>query len=98
MMSAELYSLGQRELEVIRKVTPYRTGNLSLNATKCRSLGDRRIELLVDQKIAPYFCYVNGRERLGKREIKNKNFGYWRRACDAVIEDIASALGGRVER
>lgn len=92
----------------IRKNTPRLTGNLRDNATKMKSLGADRFVIFVDTSIAPYFKYVNN-EELIRREVKvgqrkaqmykrNRNYKYWEKAVDLAIEDIAQALGGRIER
>lgn len=57
-------------LESIRKETPWRTGNLASKATKIVRLGYDRFEISVDEKIAPYFKYVNNAQTLKRNRYK----------------------------
>lgn len=108
MTNQEFNTITHRAVAIIRSRTPYYTGNLCNNATKSKSLGADRFIISVNTKIAPYFKYVNN-EELIRREVKvgknkaqmskrNRNYHYWQKAVDLVIEDIARALGGRIER
>ena len=68
----------------IRERTPKLTGNLARNATLSQSLGNGIVDIYVDEKIAPYFKYVNNYPRThyrayqststiqGGRIVKNK--------------------------
>lgn len=100
----------------IRERTPKLTRNLADKATLSRSLGDGIIEIYVDEKIAPYFKYVNNYPRThyrayqttstlqGGRIVKNKqlkamskanrNYGYFERAFDDALRNLANSVGG----
>lgn len=108
MTNQEFNDIVHHMVGKIRENTPRRTKNLMNNATKSKSLGADRFVIFVDTEIAPYFKYVNN-EPLIRREVKvgnrkaqmfkrNRNYQYWQKAVDLAIEDIAKALGGRVER
>lgn len=58
-------------LESIKRDTPWRTGNLANKATKIVRLGSDRFEICVDEKIAPYFKYVNNAETLRRNGYKS---------------------------
>jgi hypothetical protein len=51
-------------LKDIRKDTPRLTGNLAVKATKIKRLGANQFEIYVDEKIAPYFKYVNNAQTI----------------------------------
>ena len=108
MTNREFNVITHRAVAIIRSRTPYYTGNLCNNATKSKSRGADRFIIFVNTKKAPYFKYVNNEEII-RREVKvgkskaqmfkrNRNYQYWEKAVDLVIEDIARALGGRIER
>ena len=97
MTDEEFNEIAKRALAIVRKSTPHKTNNLRMNATRMRPLGDGKIMIYVDLAIAPYAKRVNGARTLGKSGVKNKNYGYWRRAAKRVVADIAAALGGKLE-
>ena len=100
----------------IRERTPKLTGNLARNATLSKSLGSGIVEIYVDNKIAPYFKYVNNYPQThykayqstsaiqGGRIIKhkqltaktkpNRNYGYFERAFDEALKNLANSVGG----
>ena len=92
MTDRELNDAMHRALATVKKHTPYRTGRLRHEATRLESVGGRRFVIYVDTDRAPYFKYVNG-TRNGK---SIKSTGYWQRAVNEVINNIARELGGIV--
>ena len=80
------------------------TGNLAFNATRYESLGANKIRIYVNtvgvhapqsqDGIAPYFVYVNGYQTLWEKP--NPNYGYWGRAIDRAIHNIAASYRGSV--
>ena len=92
MTDAQFTALSASILSSIREVTPWDTGNLAKNATKIRSIGSGKFEIYVDEKIAPYFEYVNGLARINGRP--NKNHGYFGEAIDHAISVAARNYGG----
>ena len=79
-------------LEEIQEGTPKDTGNLRYNATRKIPKGNGRFEIVVDQKIAPYFKYVNGTQNK-----KGSHHGYFDRAVKEAVKTVAKKYGGRVE-
>lgn len=95
--------------EHIRKVSPYDTGNLALNAIKIEFPTPDECRIYVDESIAPYMPFTNerwdhkmvkmGNFRPGEtverfRTWDNPNEGWWDRACREAIEIIQNYLGG----
>ena len=83
-------------LHDIRNMTPKATGNLAYNATLLRSVGADEIRIYVDEKIAPYFKYVNNRPTLMSkgRMRANTNHEYFQNAVEAAIEKLARKIDG----
>ena len=94
MTDRELNDAVHRALATVKKHTPYRTGCLRHEATLLMARGGRSFVIYVDTDKAPYFKYVNG-TRNGK---SIRSTGYWQRAVDEVINNIARELGGRVTK
>lgn len=86
--------------------TPYLTGNLANNATLVRSTGLNEIRVYVDENIAPYFKYVNGRPSYrvnsqfkGGKVLKyNRNYMYFERAFVKAVENLANRIDGEIIR
>lgn len=74
---------------IVQKTLPYKTGNLSHNAFKVIKIDDEHYEIKIDLSIAPYAAYI---DRPGYR-----TFGYWNKAVDTIIQQIAADLGGVLE-
>jgi hypothetical protein len=81
----------------IQEATPYDTGNLATKATKSRSIGTDKFEIYVDEKVAPYFKYVNNRPTLSNG-AKNKNYGYFHNAFENALQKMANDAGGVIVR
>lgn len=92
MTDAQFTALSASILSSIRETTPWDTGNLAKNATKIRSVGAGKFEIYVDEKIAPYFEYVNGLARINGRP--NRNHGYFQEAVKHAIATVAREYGG----
>lgn len=71
-MTDETFSnIAKKMVADIRSKTPWDTGNLAKKATKSNSLGNGIIEIYVDEKIAPYFKYVNNYPRTNYRAYQS---------------------------
>lgn len=92
MNDAEFTMLSGNVLDEIRKETPKDTGNLRYNATRIIPKGAGRFEIVVEERVAPYFKYVNG-----TRERKGSHHGYFDRAVKQAVKAVAKKYGGRVE-
>lgn len=92
MTDSQFTALSTSILSRIREYTPWDTGNLAKNATKIRSVGVGKFEIYVDEKIAPYFEYVNGLVRINGRP--NRNHGYFQEAIKNAIAKAARDYGG----
>ena len=99
MTDQEFTKISRDLVSVIQDKTPQDTGNLALNATKSESLGVNKIRVYVDLEIAPYFEYVNNRERLSNGK-PNPNRGYFDRAVRFALSKIndRTGLGVRIEK
>lgn len=87
-----------QQLGTIQNMTPKDTGNLAYNATKFESLGQGRYRIYVDEKIAPYFVFVENPWISSKWKGKqNPNEGYFEKAAISVANNIAIAIGGKIE-
>lgn len=96
MTDAEFNTISHHFLDNIRSRTPYRTGNLKMNATKIQALGNSRFDISIDMNIAPYFKYVNNYETI--RERRNNNYHYFEDAVEICTEEMALAIGGELSR
>lgn len=89
-------------LHDIRKDTPKLTGNLANNATLIRSVGANEMRIYVDEKIAPYFPYVNNRVsyrvkgKFGSYSKLNRNYEYFQKAVETAIENLARKIDGEI--
>ena len=101
-----------RALFTLKNESPYDTGNLRNNAIKLESLGEGRWRIYVDENIAPYMPFTNepwehkiitmGNFRKGEtvrrmRTWDNPNEGWFDRAIQVVLKQIAAELGGRLQ-
>ena len=91
MNDAEFTKFSGSILRVIRKNTPKKTGNLRKHATRIIPKGAGRFEIVVEERIAPYFKYVNGTE-----ERKGSHHGYFDKAVKGAVKTVAKKYGGRV--
>ena len=95
--------------EIIRKLAPYDTGNLALNAIKIEFPNENTCRIYVDESIAPYMVFTNepwehkiikmGNFRPGEtiermRTWDNPNEGWWDNACKVAMDYIHQQLGG----
>ena len=83
--------------------TPYRTGNLANNATKVESTGYNEMKIYVDERIAPYFPFVNNRASYyvknpfgGKMLKANRNYLYFEYAFVKAIQNLAQRIDGEI--
>lgn len=83
-------------LREIRNGTPKDTGNLRYNATRKEALGGGRFRITVEERVAPYFRYVNGQRTIRGR--KNEHYGYFENAVRDAVRSVAKKYGGRIER
>ena len=81
----------------VRARTPYRTGNLSRNATRAKMDSPTVGEIYMDLIVGPYMPYVNevwlSPRWNGK---KNPNENYWNKTAEALVYEIADYIGGEV--
>ena len=105
-MNASVYSyIKGFALEQIRTFTPRDTGNLRMFATRSEDLEARSFRIYVNASgdhsprstdgIAPYFHYVNYRERFPSGK-PNPNYKYFDTAVEETAKTIAMYLGGEL--
>ena len=96
--NAEFKRVCQRAVKELRSFAPYDTGNLALNAIRMEMPSPDVCLIYVDERIAPYMPYTNEpwmhKKWHGK---KNPNEGWWQKACDVVINNVAQQLDGEIE-
>lgn len=92
MTRQELEEVGLECLEIVRKMSPFRTGNLRYNAIKYEMPDEHTFKIYVSEDIAPYMIYTNEPWLRGK----NPNEGWFDRAARAVAELLSQKLGGNI--
>jgi hypothetical protein len=97
MTDGEFDKAVRKMLFDIQENTPYDTGNLATKATTPRSISPDKFEIYVDEKIAPYFKYVNNYPRLSNGAV-NKNYGYFHKAFEEALQTMANDAGGVIVR
>lgn len=100
MIYNELISLGQECLQIIRSMSPIKTGNLRYNAIRFEMPNPDTYVIYVDESIAPYMPYTNevwehkiikmgnflpGQVIERMRTWNNPNEGWWDRAVKTAI-------------
>ena len=95
---AQFKRLCERTVKKLRKLAPYDTGNLSLNAIKVEYPSPNVCLIYVDESIAPYMPFTT-RPWVSPRwhGKKNPNEGWWQRAGEYVVDYVAKQLDGEVE-
>ncbi len=112
MTPAQFRAVGDRSLEILRSLSPIKTGNLRYNAIKLEWTDENTFELFVDKRIAPYMPYTNEvwRQKLIKmgnflpgqvvermRTWRNPNEGWFDRAARVIALYVAQASGGTIK-
>lgn len=96
--NAQFKHMCQKAVKELRSLAPYDTGNLALNAVKMEMPSPNVCLIYVDEAIAPYMPYTtfpwvspkwNGRN--------NPNEGWWQRAGERVVYNLAQQVNGEVE-
>lgn len=112
MTRDDLISIGRECVEIIKSMSPIKTGNLRYNAIRFEMPDDKTFKIFVDESIAPYMPYTNEvwRRKLIKmgnflpgqvvekmRTWKNPNEGWFDRAARTAILYVQQKLGGTLK-
>ena len=85
--------------KLVKKESPYRTGNLRINAIKSERISSHEYKIYVDNGVAPYMPYTNEKwvsPRWNGKQNPNEN--WWDRAFDSVVNYLTHDLHGEVEK
>lgn len=85
-------------MELYRAKSPYKTGNLRLNAIRFEMVGYNTCKIYIDDVIAPYVYYTNEKwvsPRWNGRQ--NPNEGWVERAIEETLEQISREYKGRAD-
>lgn len=109
MTHEDLVSIGRECVEIIKRMSPIKTGNLRYNAIRFEMPDERTFKIFVDENIAPYMPYTNEvwRRKIIKmgnflpgqvvermRTWNNPNEGWFDRAVRTAILYVQQRLGG----
>lgn len=84
-------------LLIIKETCPIDTGNLRHNAIKFKFINSRKIEIWVNEDIAPYMVYTNEQWLSPKWEgQKNRNESWWQNAVYKCVEMIQARYDAKV--
>ncbi len=83
---------------ILKRLAPYDTGNLSINAIKYEWINDNTFKIYVDKSIAPYMPYTN-EPWLAKRwnGKKNPNEAWWQKAVEFIADMICEEINGELD-
>lgn len=76
--------------EVIRKMLPYKTGNLANNAYKLIKKDATHYDVTLDLSIAPYGKWIN-------EAPTYRTYQYWNNDMNLFIQELAQQLKGNLE-
>lgn len=81
----------------LKKLAPFDTGNLAINAIDFVYIGPDKAEIHVNEDIAPYMPYTNepwiSPHWNGKR---NPNQDWWQISIDFIVRKLALKYGGKI--
>lgn len=112
MTSNELASLGQECVQIIRRMSPIKTGNLRYNAIRFEMPDHQTFYIYVDESLAPYMPYTNEvwRQKIIKmgnfvpgeviermRTWRNPNEGWFDRAARTAILYVKHRTKGELK-
>ena len=84
-------------LSIIKETCPIDTGNLRYNAIKFKFINSRKIEIWVNEDIAPYMVYTNEPWLSSKwKGATNPNESWWQNAVYKCVELIQSRYKANV--
>lgn len=98
LSNSEFKRACERACTQLRRLAPYDTGNLSLNAIKIEFISPSTCLIYVDESIAPYMPYTT-RPWISPRwnGKRNPNEGWWQAAGELIVEYLATELKGEVK-
>lgn len=83
---------------IFREKSPYATGNLRVNAIKFRPINNSKVQIYIDDVIAPYVYYTNEPwEDPRWKGTKNPNEGWIEKAIEETLAELASVYKGVVK-
>lgn len=97
MITADFTSFCFRFLELFKEKSPYKTGNLRLNAIRFEYVDAKTFKVYINDVIAPYVYYTNEKwvsPRWNGRQ--NPNEGWVERAIEETLEELAREYKGKV--
>lgn len=84
-------------MELYRAKSPYRTGNLRLNAIRFEMVDNTTCKIYIDDVIAPYVYYTNEKWESPRWNGKqNPNEGWVERAIEETLEQMSREYRGKV--
>ena len=98
MISLDDFRAGcELAVEELRRLAPYDTGNLAINAIRMEMNPPSECHIYVDEAVAPYMPYTNeiwlSPYWRGK---KNPNQGWWNAACELIAYILADLFEGEL--
>lgn len=98
MTTAEFYKFCIEFYRIFSKKSPYDTGNLRHNAIIIRPINNRKVQIYIDDVIAPYVYYTNEPWVSPRWHGKtNPNEGWIEQAIEETLAELASDYKGVVE-
>lgn len=95
MTSNRFIQLCNECADILRKRSPYKTGNLRLNAIKIEFSNADTCRIYVDENVAPYMLYTN--EEWINRSGDNPNEGWFDDAAQEIVQYLANKLQGEIK-
>lgn len=95
MTSNRFIRLCNECVDILRKRSPYKTGNLRLNAIKIEFSNADTCRIYVDENVAPYMPYTN--EEWINRSGNNPNEGWFDEAVQEIVQYIANKTQGDIK-
>lgn len=80
---------------ILRKHSPYKTGNLRHNAIKIEFPDANTCRIYVELEIAPYMPFTN--EKWINRSGDNPNEGWFDEAVQEIVQYLANKLHGELK-
>ena len=112
MISLDDFRAGcELAVEELRRLAPYDTGNLAINAIRMEMNTPSECNIYVDEAVAPYMPYTNeiwehkwikmGNFKPGEvverfRTWDNPNRGWWNAACELIAYILADLFEGEL--
>lgn len=96
-----------RFVQILRDLAPKDTGNLAYNAIRFEKTGEHSWRIYVHTEgthtpgaldgIAPYQVYLNELPTL-PNGAPNKHYKWWETAIELALDEMATLMGGTIER